>query len=72
MTVSEEPTASATKFGEGFTTNAEGELACLSEKVRTEPLHTVVACWEELGGNSATLYKNFLFWSANCQSGNFG
>lgn len=51
MTVSEEPTASAIKFEEAFATNADGELACLSEKVSTEPLHTLVAWWEELGGN---------------------
>lgn len=51
MTVSEEPTASATKFEEALTTNAEDEIACLSEKISTEPLHTLVSWWEELGGN---------------------
>lgn len=51
MTGSEEPTASATKFEEAFTKNAEGELACLSEKGSTEPLHTLVAWREVLGDN---------------------
>lgn len=72
MTVSEEPTASATKFEEALTTNAEDEIACLSEKISTEPLHTLVSWWEELGGNWATLYENLLFWTGNYQPGNFG
>lgn len=51
MAGSEEPTASATKFEEAFTKNAEGELACLSEKASTGPLHTLVAWREALGDN---------------------
>lgn len=57
MAGTEEHTACATKFEEAFTTNAEGEIAYLSEKVSTEPLHTLVAWWEELGDNSATLLQ---------------
>lgn len=51
MTVTEELIASATKFEEAFTTNTGGELAGLSEKASTEPLHTFVAWSEELGNN---------------------
>lgn len=60
MAGTEEHTTCATKFEEAFITNAEGELACLSEKVSTEPLHTLVAWWEELGENWAILYKSVL------------
>ena len=51
MTVTEELIPSVTKFEEAFTTKAEGELAGLSEKASTEPLHTFVAWSEELGDN---------------------
>lgn len=51
MTPTEELVASATKFEEAFTTNAEGELAGLSEKASTEPLHTFAAWSEKLGDN---------------------
>lgn len=49
MTVTEELIASATKFEEAFTTNAE--LAGLSKKASTEPLHRFLAWSEELGDN---------------------